>query len=236
MQIPVRFRTRPFPLRFARRWAAAIAAGAALAAWVVFGPRDSRILLPAEVRWAPYEQTLGDAPAALLAYLDFRCIHCARFVAEALPALSDAYVQSGRLRLVFRPAPFLSGGEQAAQAALCAAHQSEAAFWRFAEVLAAWRLRSGAPWDTLALAQAARMSGADPHAIRACLDRGEPPVQWARELAHRDGIRATPTFVLGGRRYLGFADWPRLAAWIEEGIADAATHPVADARGRPVGR
>lgn len=229
-------RTRPFRLRLAGRWAAAVAAGVALAAWAAFGARDSRNLPPAEVRWALYEQTLGEASAALLAYLDFRCIHCARFVAEALPALSDVYVESGRLRLVFRPAPFLPGGAEAAQAAVCVARQSETAFWRFAQVLAEWRLRSGAPWDTLALAQAARLSGADPHALRPCIDRGEPPVHWARELARRDGIRATPTYVLGGRRYLGFADWPALAAWIEEGIAGAPTHPVADARSRPVGR
>jgi protein-disulfide isomerase len=53
------------------------------------------------------EKSLGspDAPAVLIEYASATCPHCAHFHVDVLPELKKTYIETGKLRLVFREFP-----------------------------------------------------------------------------------------------------------------------------------
>lgn len=67
------------------------------------------------------ERSLGkpDAPVTLIEYSALTCSHCAHFHKEVLPRLKADYIDTGKVRLVFREFPFSQVGIRAAMAARC---------------------------------------------------------------------------------------------------------------------
>lgn len=77
-----------------------------------------------------------DAPVVLIIYSDFQCPFCGQFARDVLPEITDAYVATGRLRLVFRHLPLESIHPMAvgaAAAAECAGRQGQ--FWPMHDLL-----------------------------------------------------------------------------------------------------
>ena len=70
-----------------------------------------------------------DAPLTLLEYSDFTCGYCEKFFLETWPILFSEYVQTGKLRLVYRDFPRAPSGPsvETAQAARCAGEQGQ--YW-----------------------------------------------------------------------------------------------------------
>lgn len=69
------------------------------------------------------------ATLAFVIYSDFECRYCAKLAKEALPALREAYIEPGAIRIEFRhlPLPGHAYGREAAVAAECAAQNGQ--FW-----------------------------------------------------------------------------------------------------------
>ncbi len=69
------------------------------------------------------ERSLGkpDAPVTLIEYSALTCPHCAHFHKEVLPRLKADYIDTGKVRLIFREFPFSQVGIRAAMAARCLA-------------------------------------------------------------------------------------------------------------------
>jgi protein-disulfide isomerase len=139
----------------------------------------------------------ADAPVVIVEFSDFECPFCARYVRDTLPRLEREYVDTGKVRYVFRHYPIQSIHPRAmgaAQAGVCAAAQGK--FWElhaelFAnqralqpESLTAAAQKLGLNVDTFRLCQAAQASASA--AIKLDLDEGTRAV-----------ISGTPTFFLG---------------------------------------
>ena len=98
---------------------AASAAGAALAA-------DAKpTIVPAgknDKGHATGDMVLGkaDAPLTLVEYASLTCPHCAMFHAQELPGLKANYIETGKLRLVFREFPLDGFALRGAMLARCA--------------------------------------------------------------------------------------------------------------------
>lgn len=84
----------------------------------------------------PYTTPLGpsDAKMTIVEFGDYRCVHCARFNVETKDLLISEYVDTGRLKFIFRdfpvndtPADSSSAG--AAEASYCAAEQGK--YWGY---------------------------------------------------------------------------------------------------------
>ncbi|NWF78454.1 MAG: thioredoxin domain-containing protein [Chloroflexi bacterium] len=122
---------------------------------------------------------------------------------ETEPQIVDQYIRPGTVRLVYRH--LLQLGERSellAEAAECAADQDR--FWELRRAIyARYNQLYG---DTLAGVEAAASEiGADPQALRACLDAAthEAAVRADDAAASAEGVRSRPVFVIGEQRIIG---------------------------------
>lgn len=83
------------------------------------------------------DPVLGNAtaPLTLIEFSDFQCPFCRIFWKDALPAIKKEYIDTGKLKLVYRdyPLSFHPSAELAAQAGECA--QDQGKFWKFHDKL-----------------------------------------------------------------------------------------------------
>ncbi len=70
-------------------------------------------------------QGKADAPLTLIEYSDFTCGYCLKFFKETLPKLQATYIDTGKVRFVYRDYPRADRGVgvEAAVAARCAGAQ-----------------------------------------------------------------------------------------------------------------
>lgn len=154
---------------------------------------------------------LGDpeAPVDLVVYSDYQCSFCKLFDERDLPPIIQNFVESGDVRVEWRPLPILSDraglslespeneSVQAAEAALCAADQNM--FWPYSEALfvAQGDVNSGVYADDMLKSTAADLD-LETETFNDCLDSGEKQdeVIEFREEAIELGVTGTPTFFI----------------------------------------
>ena len=153
-----------------------------------------------------YDAGAPDAPVVVVELSDFGCPYCAQFALATMPALQGEFVDSGRVR--WKYVPFLAGefrhGEQAAAAAECAGAQGR--FWEAKRaIFASQRAWSTAADPDTVLARVVGATGVDGRRFGECYARrgGRERTSRATAAAARLGVRATPTFLVDGRRLEG---------------------------------
>jgi protein-disulfide isomerase len=141
-------------------------------------------------------QGQAKAPMVLIAFEDLKCSDCALFSKTVLPQLTDKYVKTGQLRLVFEfVASGANGAPKAAVASLCAADQNK--FWDYTSSLfdhqSEWR-----DGDSAAFTGYATSLGLDKAKFAQCLAAapGQSTVDDGASLAQQVGIQQLPYFVL----------------------------------------
>ena len=141
---------------------------------------------------------LGRATASvvIIEYGDFECVYCRSFQQDTFPQIRDAYINTGKVRYYFRDLPLQIHpyAMPAAVAARCAADQGK--YWQMHD-----RLFSGAPMLTPGdIDEHAKALGLDVGKFDACAssDRESAIVRGSVGDAAKMGIRATPTFLIGG--------------------------------------
>jgi protein-disulfide isomerase len=159
---------------------------------------------PAAIAAADEAMTLGDpnAPVTIVEFSDFQCPYCARHSLETWPQIWAEFVDTGRVRWVFKDLPLTSIHPQAvkaAEAARCAGEQDM--FWEMHDRLFAGQ----AEWA----GQASHVSffegyaadlGLDTASFNACLASG----RWVDAInadvaeALRLGMQGTPGFFIDG--------------------------------------
>ena len=168
------------------------------------------------------EMVLGnpDAAVEVIEYASFTCPHCASFHENQFKLLQTNYIDTGKIRFVYREVYFDRPGLWASMIARCAG--TEEFFFAFAELLyaeqRAW-LASGDPAGIIAdLRRLAKTAGMDDAALDACLSdaaKAEALFNWYQENAERDGINSTPSFLIDGEKYSNMA-YDDFAAILDE--------------------
>lgn len=157
---------------------------------------------------APGDMVLGSpkAPVQLVVFASPSCPHCGHWWNDDLPAIRKAYIDTGKVRLVFRE--FLTGPvEFAAAAFLLARRVGDARYFAVLDAVFARQtaiLQSGELWEgLLAIGKDFGLTEAqftaalqDQQALAALNERVE-----IAEV--RDKVNQTPTFILDGRRLPG---------------------------------
>jgi protein-disulfide isomerase len=167
------------------------------------------------------ENVMGspDAPVTVIEYAMFTCPHCAAFHKDVLPQLKENYIDTGKVRLVFREVYFNRPSLWAAMIARCA--PADRYFGVVDLLFDTQRDWASADSDEALVAKlygVGRQAGLTDDEMQACLtDRGfaEALVADFQKNAEADGIEATPSFVIDGETltnmpYDDFAE--RLAA------------------------
>ena len=140
----------------------------------------------------------GDPGAALtlVEFSDYQCPFCARHSQSTLPQVDREYVQTGKIRYVFRDFPIERihpHAFKASEAANCAGEQGK--YWEMHDRLFANRKALGSDQ----LPGYAEAIGLDMSRFRECLDSGRQAEEIRQDLAdgQKAGVRGTPTFFLG---------------------------------------
>ena len=137
-----------------------------------------------------------NAKLTLVEFSEFQCPFCGRHVRDTYPQLEKEYIQTGKVKYVFRDLPLESihkNAFKASEAAHCAGEQGK--FWEMHDRLFA-NQNSLEPAMLTAHAQAI---GVDSKKFQACLDAGKYAADIRKDIAdaNRLGITGTPTTVIG---------------------------------------
>lgn len=137
-----------------------------------------------------------DAPVVLVEFSDLQCPACGSFFANTLPTLQKDYIDTGKLKFVYRDMPLISihpFAQKAAEAAQCAGDQGK--FWEYHDVI--FQRQHSLSFETLPLW--AEEFELDMEQFNQCLDSGtyfnEVQADFADGVSY--GVSSTPSFILG---------------------------------------
>ena len=164
-------------------------------------------------------QGAEDAPITVIEYASFTCPHCARFHSDVYKLLRKNYIDTGKVKFIFREVYFDKYGMWASMIARCSGPDR---FFGMTDLI----LNSQSTWaragDDLAIVEAlrkiGRLSGMQDAALDSCLQDGEKIralVGWYKENAQRDGIQSTPSFLIDGQPYKNM-DYKEFAKILDE--------------------
>jgi protein-disulfide isomerase len=172
------------------------------------------------------------APVMIEEFSDFQCSYCGKFSRETLPRLIETYVDTGKVRWVFRHFAILGpGSKAAAEASACAGAQGQ--FWPYHDRLYAVQGRPGFNRENLLrIAQELHLDMAD---FTDCVDTGRfsAQIQAETDAAVALGLQGTPGFVINGQSIAGALPFELFQSVIDETLAAVAPAPPA---GQPATR
>jgi protein-disulfide isomerase len=152
------------------------------------------------------EMSIGaaEAPVTVIEYASMSCPHCAHFHIENLPGIKKKYIDSGKVRLVFREFPL---DRTAFWASILARCSGEKRFFGFIDLLFRQQQKWSRSRDPIAeLRKVGLMGGVGKKDFEACLknaDLGNAilATRLAGEQKHK--VQSTPSFVIGGKTHPG---------------------------------
>jgi protein-disulfide isomerase len=136
------------------------------------------------------------APVTMIEFSDYQCPFCKRHLQQTVPTLVKDYVDTGKVRYVFRDFPLAQIhplATKAAEAARCAGEQGK--YWEMHDRL----FENQNALEPEKLPGHAKAIGLDETKFRQCFDAGRyaSAVQQDLEAGTKIGIRGTPAIVLG---------------------------------------
>ncbi|MGE0256658.1 MAG: DsbA family protein [Alphaproteobacteria bacterium] len=177
-----------------------------------------------DLKAALADRSIGspDAKLTVIEYASLTCPHCAEFHTQTLPAFKERWIDTGKVRLIFRDFPLDGVALRGSLLARCAPPDR---YFGIIDIL----FRSQDVWardpDPMrGLGQVARLAGLDQQAFEACLGNQQflDGLLAMRQSASQQGIKSTPSFVIGGRVVAGALTIEEFAAIIEPMLAGGA--------------
>lgn len=143
----------------------------------------------------------SDAPVTMIEFSDYECPFCARYYLQTFPQIDENYIQTGKIKLIFRDYPlgFHQYAKPAAEAAECANEQGK--FWEYHDKL----FQNQESLDNPSLKQYAVDLGLDATAFNECLDSEIMASEVEKDFQDgvSYGIKGTPTFFINGIKVVG---------------------------------
>ncbi|MDP3729429.1 MAG: DsbA family protein [bacterium] len=160
----------------------------------------------------------ADAPVTMIIYEDFQCPFCQRLFSDAEPAIKDAYVTTGKVRLVSRMFPLDSihpFARTAGEAGKCAADQG--AYWKYRDTL----FTRQSQLSTIDFVALAGELGLETKTFRTCYEGGKHKALIEEEYQSglTAGVRGTPASFVNGVLISGAQPFTAFKAAIEAALA-----------------
>lgn len=157
------------------------------------------------------DMVLGDpnATVEIIEYASFTCPHCAAFHEGAYKQLKAEYIDTGKIKFIYREVYFDRPGLWASMVARCGGPEK---FFGIVDLIykgqSEWA-RAGEPAAIVEeLRKIGRLAGLDNDTLEACLqdaDMAQTLVAWYQENGERDNIDSTPSFVINGTKHSNMA-------------------------------
>lgn len=179
---------------------------------------------PAAASSALKDISLGKdtAPVTIIEYASFTCSHCSDFYIKVMSEIEKNYVETGKVRFIFRDFPTDAISLKASALSHC---MPEAQYYPFVKLLfnnySSW-INSSKPVDTLI--NYAQMAGLEPEKARACVDDTKMMDALAERRTQADekyGVNATPTLIIndGQEKVVGARTYNEYATIFDKHLA-----------------
>lgn len=185
-------------LSLTRRAALAMmGATAAYSAMPAFAQSDEAVVLE--------EMSIGaeDAPITMVEYASFTCPHCANFHSDVLPLIKESYIDTGKVRMIYRGIYFDRLGLWADMLARCGgADRYFGLTSMIYEKQSEWTSADSAAGVVDNLYAIGRLAGMNQTDMETCMQdnaTAQAMVKSSTENAEADGVNSTPTFVINGQ-------------------------------------
>ncbi|MFZ1813307.1 MAG: DsbA family protein [Rhizobiaceae bacterium] len=165
------------------------------------------------------DMIMGDenAPVTIIEYASMTCPHCAAFHENTLPAIKEKYVDTGKVRFIFREFPFDPRAAAAFMLARCAPKEQ---YFPLIDVL----FKQQAEWARAEdprppMLQIAKLAGFTQESFEACLKNQQvlDNVMAVRDKAAKDyKVESTPTFFINGEKQSGALSVEDMSAQIDK--------------------
>ena len=163
------------------------------------------------------DKVMGEenAPVTIVEFASMTCPHCAAFHAQTLPAIKEKYIDTGKVRMIFREFPF----DPRAEAAFMLARCSNDNYFPMVDTLFKQQENWARAEDAAgALLQLARLAGFSQESFQACLTDQKllDDIRAVRTRgAEEFGVDSTPTFFINGNKYAGSMSVDEMSAIID---------------------
>lgn len=150
-------------------------------------------------------QGAADAPVEIIEYASFTCPHCATFHANVYPQLKADYIDTGKVRFIYREVYFDRFGLWASMIARCG---GEMRFFGMSSLIYEnqrdWTASGDPAVIVEELRKLAKTAGMTDAMLDECMNDAENAqnlVSWYQANAERDDVKSTPSFLIDGEKY-----------------------------------
>jgi len=159
----------------------------------------------------------SNAPVTIIEFSDFECPFCARFFTDTLPQIQAKYIDTGKVKFVYRDFPLSihDNAQKAAEAAECAYDQGK--FWEYHDLL----FENQRSLTITSLKSYASQLSLDQSTFDSCLDSGKnaQEVKDDFQAGVNAGVSGTPAFFVNGVSLSGAQPFSAFEQVIEAELA-----------------
>jgi protein-disulfide isomerase len=167
-----------------------------------------------------------NAPITIIEFSDFQCPFCGKFYRETLPQIKEKYIDTGKVKLIYRdfPLSFHENAQSAAEAAECANEQGK--FWEYHDLL----FEKQQDLSVENYKQWAEELGLDMEQFNECLDSGKYADEVTNDFSDGQaaGVTGTPAFFINGKKVSGAQPFSVFEQIIEEELSNLENETPTD--------
>ena len=175
---------------------------------------NAEIVVPKEID-ITYGKGNANAEVVITEYSDYQCPFCARFTLDQLPLLQNDYLETGKVKFIFKdfPIPNHKYAQIESQATYCAGEQNEEFFWKM-HVSLFENQKDITKEDLIKRAEAI---GVNSNVFRSCLEteKYKNLVLRNRQDGLKAGVTGTPTLFINDQKIMGIQPYENLVKIIE---------------------
>ena len=148
---------------------------------------------------------MGDAnaPVTIIEYASMTCSHCASFAVNTFPTLKEKYIDTGKVRFIFREFPFDPTAAGAFMLARCAGNDK---YFAVVDLLFHTQRTWAVEKPLAPLLATVKQAGFTEESFKACLANQKmlEGIEWVRNRASdKFKVESTPTFFINGKKQTG---------------------------------
>lgn len=157
----------------------------------------------------------ANAPVTIIEFSEFQCPFCGRFARDTLPQIKTNYIDTGKVKFIYRDFLVHSTSQKAQEAAECAEEQGK--FWEMHDLL----YQNQGALDVDSLKGYASQLGLNTATFNSCLDSGKHANEVNKDTTdgRTAGVRGTPTFFINGEKLVGAQPYATFQQAIEKALA-----------------
>lgn len=169
------------------------------------------------------------APVTMIEYASLSCPHCSAFSRESFEKLKSEYIETGKVKFVFRHFPLNQSALSASMLAECQAQDNkpEAVEKYYATLKALFKTQDSWAFDVKydeKLEAIAKLDGMSSERFKSCINDKklqEKILVNRMETAKSLQIKSTPSFFINGEISEGYIDYLTLKKLIDKKLAEA---------------